>query len=207
MSVNSTRRSRTGSKGERLSGFELVTITFSFVLGLGVAQILSAASSAVRVRDDHPLHWKPFLFALCIFVLHVQFWFALFLLDTRIPSWSWGFYAPLLLLAVILFMGGGVVLPPAGAHAGESLRDDFEQRGRVSILFLIAYVLGWIPLNIWLDGTWQTAGLFFNLVVAADLAVAYWARSARARNLASMTVAALVGYGVLFVWSTPDVLG
>jgi hypothetical protein len=185
----------------------LVTITFSFVLGLGVAQILSAASSAVRERDDHPLHWKPFLFAFCIFVLHVQFWFALFLLDTRIPSWSWGFYAPLLLLAVILFMGGGIVLPPAGSHAGESLRDDFEQRGRASILFLIAYVLGWIPLNIWLDGTWQSAGLFFNLVVAADLAVAYWARSARTRNLASMALAALVAYGVLFVWSTPDVLG
>ena len=69
----------------------------------------------------------------------------------------------------VLHFAGVLVL------SGGSLRDDFEQRGRASILFLLAYVLGWIPLNIWLDGTWQSAGLFFNLVVAADLAVAYWA--------------------------------
>ena len=51
-----------------MSGFELVTITFSFVLGLGVAQILSSLSSVVRDREAHPLHWLPISVALAIFL-------------------------------------------------------------------------------------------------------------------------------------------
>ena len=34
-----------------MSGFELITITFSFVLGLGVAQILSSVAYVVREKE------------------------------------------------------------------------------------------------------------------------------------------------------------
>ena len=42
-----------------MSGFEVITITFSFVLGLGVAQILMGASLAIRRRDEQRLHGAP----------------------------------------------------------------------------------------------------------------------------------------------------
>ena len=53
-----------------MSEFELITITFSFVLGLGIAQVLGAASSAIRNRHERPLHWLPLGFAASIFFFH-----------------------------------------------------------------------------------------------------------------------------------------
>ena len=89
---------------------------------------------------------------------------------------------PLRLLATVLYISGGVVLPAAGLPATEGLLDDFERRGRTSILFLIAYLIGWIPINVWEDGTWVTPGLFVNLLCAVLLAAAYWAKRVHVRR-------------------------
>ena len=113
-----------------MSEFELITITYSFVLGLGIAQILSAASAALRNRSERPLHWLPLAVAASIFLFHVQYWFVLGDFDLNlIDDWTWGTYGPFLALAVVLFMSGGIVLPAPGAETGESLIHDFEDSG------------------------------------------------------------------------------
>ena len=47
-----------------MSEFEAIALTCSFVLGLGIAQILSAASAALRNRRQRRLHWLAQAFAL-----------------------------------------------------------------------------------------------------------------------------------------------
>lgn len=190
-----------------MSGIELITLTFSFILGLGVAQILSAASLVLRRHDDRPLHWVPLTFAFCIFLLHIQVWFAIFELDTVIAGWDWALYAPLLALLVLLYMSGAVVLPPVGAEPGESLAQDFEKRGKISLLLLMIYILGWIPLNAFISRTWLDPSLFLNLVLIIALAFAYWTHSSRVRGAATVAFVALLFYGFAFVYSAPDVLG
>jgi hypothetical protein len=77
-----------------MPAFELITITFSFVLGLGVARILASVGFVLRHRGAQSLHWVPLSVAGCIFLLHVQFWFALINLDVLLPQWSGNFYWP-----------------------------------------------------------------------------------------------------------------
>ena len=60
-----------------MSEFEAIALTYSFVLGLGIAQILSAASAALRNRHQRRLHWLPLAFAASIFFFHIQYWSAL----------------------------------------------------------------------------------------------------------------------------------
>ena len=196
-----------GVLGRNMSGFELVTVTFSFILGLGVARILSSASIILRQRRELTLHWIPLSLAAAIFFFHVQFWFALFELDSVIEQWTWVFYWPLLALAVLLFLSGGAVLPPSTPDPGVSLLEDFESRGNISLPLLGAYVLGWIPLNAWQDGTWLGSGVLINLAAAASLGLAYWPKSRGARAWGVLSYLAIQVHGVLFVWSTPDVLG
>ena len=49
-----------------MSGFEIITITFSFILGLGVTLILRSIRYAVRERDEIGLHWIPLSVAVII---------------------------------------------------------------------------------------------------------------------------------------------
>lgn len=191
-----------------MSDFELITITFSFILGLGIAQILGAASLAVRNRGRRPLHWLPLAFAASIFLFHIQYWFVLFDYDAHvIDSWSWATYGPFLALAVVLFLSGGIVLPHAGTEAGASLSEDFDASGKLSLLFLVAYILAWVPANAWGNGNWVNAGVWFNLALSLPLLVCYFARRAPLRNLAAIVFFVGQAVGLLFVWSAPADLG
>jgi hypothetical protein len=191
-----------------VSEFELITITFSFVLGLGVAQILSAASAALRNRHERALHWMPLGFAASIFLFHIQYWFVLFDYDANlIIEWTWWSYGPFLALAVLLFLSGGVVLPTPGTEAGDSLISDFEQRGKLSLVFLAAYIFGWVPANAWSEGTWFTPDVWLNLGLVVLLAVTYHASNRRVRGAATGLFLAAQAYGLLFVWATPTDLG
>jgi hypothetical protein len=49
-----------------VSEFEAIALTYSFVLGLGIAQILGAAGAALRNRHQRQLHWLPIGFAVSI---------------------------------------------------------------------------------------------------------------------------------------------
>jgi hypothetical protein len=189
-----------------VSEFELITITFSFVLGLGVAQILGATSSAIRARADHPMHWMPLAYAASIFLLHIQYWFALFELDEILGEWTWTAYGPLMALAVLLFLSGGVVLPSTGNHAALGLWEDFEKRGKSSLLLLAGYMGLWMPVNSFMDGSWFPAANVYNLTLTILLVAAYFAKG-RALTFTTLAFIALNLYTIVFVWSTPADVG
>lgn len=190
-----------------MSDFELITITFSFILGLGVAQILTAASAAVRNRRERPLHWLPVAFAASIFLLHIQYWFVLFDFDLNlITEWTWMTYGPFLAVAVILFLSGGMVLPSPGAEAEGSLIDDLEKNGKLSLLFLAAYILVWVPANAWSNGTWFGPDVWLNVGMSVPLLATHHARNQALRNAAAVLFFLPQVYGLLFVWSTPSYL-
>jgi hypothetical protein len=122
----------------------------SFIVGLGIAQLLTSISEAVRSRIDHPLHWMPFAWAVPILLLSVQHWFALFDLDTTIGDWNW--CLQMLALAMALFMAAALILPPRESSATGGLLKDFMTHCRFSLLALVVYLLGWIPANSVMNG-------------------------------------------------------
>ena len=111
-----------------MSQFEVITLTLSFVLGLSMSHLLWAAAAAVRARDSLRLHWLPFLWASCIFFVHIQYWFAAFTVDTIIDEWSWSWYLQMLALGVLLFASGALVLPSESQQRSGQLIDDFQNQ-------------------------------------------------------------------------------
>jgi hypothetical protein len=130
-----------------MSQFEIIAITLSFIVGLGIAQLLTSFGEAVRSRIDHPLHWMPFAWGIPILLFSVQYWFGLFDLDNTIGDWTWLLYLQMLAMAIALFMAAALILPPRTTSEKGGLLEDFTTRGRYSLLALVAYLLGWIPAN------------------------------------------------------------
>ena len=188
-----------------MSAFEILTITFSFIVGLGVAQVLRSVAYMVREAGQISLHWIPFSVAAQILFFQVQFWFALTVVNSLKEQWSWSVYFMMLLLAIFIFLAGATVLPHSlSSLGGRGLKEDFETRGRISLILLALYLLGWIVVGIvfWIPQLWHLA--LVNGSYAVIALTIYWAASPRLRNLLHLVLIAITIYGSLTVWTTPS---
>ena len=89
------------------------------------------------------------------------------------------------------------------ADAGGSLIDDFEKSGKLSLLFVAAYLMFWVPLNAWGNGGWLNVGVFYNLAMTVPLLVVYYARPGRLRDAAATLFFVAQAFALLFVYSSP----
>ena len=188
-----------------MSSFEILTITFSFIVGLGVAQVLRSIAYIVREFRQIRLHWIPFSVAAQILFFQVQFWFALSVVNSLMDRWSWSVYASLLLLAIFIFLAGAAVLPHSLTSLGErGLKEDFDTRGQVSLIFLALYLAGWIGLGImfWIPELWHLA--LVNGSYALLALVIFWISNARVRAVLHLLLIVITVYGSLTVWTTPS---
>lgn len=187
-----------------MSGFEILTITFSFIVGLGVAQVLQSVAYVVREKGQVRLHWIPFSMAAMILFFQVQFWFGLTVVNSMMTVWSWPVYGLMLILAILIFLGGATVLPPSKSVGERGLLEDFETRGRVSLIFLALYLLGWIGVGtlFWIPSMWHL--VVVNGLFALVALVTYFSPDARARTWLHLSLIALTLYGSLTVWTTPS---
>ena len=161
-----------------MSEFEIVAITLSFIVGLGIAQLLTSFSEAIRSRLEHPLHWMPFAWGVPILLLSVQYWFGLFDLNTTIKDWNWLWYLQMLAMAMALFMAAALILPPREAATEGGLVTDFTTHGRYGLLALVVYLLGWIPANaIMNNNNIFEIGNIANVAMAAPAFIAYRSKS------------------------------
>jgi len=187
-----------------VSGFEILTITFSFVVGLGVAQLLSSVANVVREKEQMRLHWIPFSVALIVLFFQIQFWFGLTVVNSLMDQWSWPVYGLMLILAILIFLSGTTVLPPNTSPRERSLIEDFETRGRISLVFLAMYLAGWIGVGImfWIPEMGHLA--LVNGLMAIVLIITYAARTSRFRTGLHLALIAMTVYGALTVWTTPS---
>ena len=188
-----------------MSGFEILTITFSFIVGLGVAQVLRSVAYIVREYKQVSLHWIPFSVAALVLFFQIQFWFGLAVVNSLIVQWSWPSYGLMLLLAIFIFLSGATVLPHSLTSLGErGLKEDFETRGRISLVFLALYLVGWIGVGMlfWIPEMWHL--VIVNGLMAIALIITYVAPNARARTALHLVLIAMTIYGALTVWTTPS---
>ncbi len=188
-----------------MSGFEILTITFSFIVGLGVAQVLRSVAYVVRESGQVSLHWIPFSVAAMILFFQVQFWFGLAVINSLMDQWSWPVYSLMLLLAIFIFLSGATVLPHSLTSLGErGLKEDFETRGRVSLVFLALYLVGWIGVGIlfWTPDMWQL--VVVNGLFALAAILIYAAPSARVRTVLHLALIAMTILGAMTVWTKPN---
>jgi hypothetical protein len=188
-----------------LSAFEILTITFSFIVGLGVAQVLRSIAYMVRESVQISLHWIPFSVAAQILFFQVQFWFALSVVNSLMVKWSWAVYIVMLLLAILVFLAGATVLPHSLSSLGErGLKEDFETRGRISLILLALYTMGWIVVGIMfrIPELWHLA--LVNGMYALVALATFRAASSRVRTALHLALIVITVYGALTVWTTPS---
>lgn len=187
-----------------MSGFEIITITFSFVVGLGMAQVLRSVGFVVREHGPFRLHWIPFSVAGIVVFFQVQFWFGLTVINSLMDHWSWPVYGLMLVLAMVIFLAAATVLPPLNKVGERDLIEDYSDRGRISLLFIAAYLLGWIGVGIvfWRPEFWQL--IVVNGVWSAIALVAYRAKNVRLRSALHVALIILTIVGAQTVWTAPN---
>ncbi len=188
-----------------MSALEIITITFSIILGLGVTQILERVAYAVREKEQHRLHWIPLSVAFLILLFQVQFWFALVIVDSFLDKWNWTVYSVLLFLAIVIFLSGATVLPSAGSSKSSNLIEDFNARGKISLIFFALYFIGWIAIAImfWTTAEFTTL-VVVNFIMATTSVIAYRTQHQHIRSLLHTILIAITIYGLIFVWATPS---
>ena len=187
-----------------MSGFEIITITFSFVVGLGMAQVLRSVGFVVREHGPSHLHWIPFAVAGIVVFFQVQFWFGLTVVNSLMEHWTWPVYGLMLLLAMVIFLAGATVLPPPNKVGERNLIEDYSDRGRISLLFIAAYLIGWIGVGIvfWRPAFWQLIAV--NGLWSAIALIAYRVKDERHRNTLHLTLIILTIVGAQTAWTTPN---
>ncbi|MDH3733913.1 MAG: hypothetical protein OEU54_10285, partial [Gemmatimonadota bacterium] len=148
-------------------------------------------------------HWMPLAWALMIFVLQIQYWFGLEDLNTAISDWNWIWYGQAIFVAVLIFMAGALVLPTREGRVAGGLIKDFEAHGRLSLLALAAYFLGWLGLNAKLNGSLFIFANLLNVMHAGLAVAAFFSTRSRTRGWITVGFALLLLYTLIFVYSTP----
>jgi hypothetical protein len=186
-----------------LSELEIITLALSLILGLSMAQMLSSVALAFRARHECRPHWIPLTWAVSIFLFHVQFWFSVYDLDSIVPAWTWDWFGPILLLAVLLFLSGAVILPSRERDLAEGLLGDFESHGKYALVPISFYLAAFIPMNVRMGMPWVSAANGLDVVLVCLAGVAILTKRARLRTAATVLFPIVQVWGVLFVWSSP----
>jgi len=119
--------------------FRWLAVTFSMVLGLGVARVLSGVVAVFKSRHHAEIDWVPLVWGAATFVLQVQFWWALIELPAYSPEWTLGHFLVVLGIPLMLFAAAAIILPSTELGQGESHRELFQRDGRWGLVCLSAY--------------------------------------------------------------------
>jgi hypothetical protein len=186
-----------------MTEFEVITITLSLILGLGVAQILTGVVDLARASRPVTLDWMPLVWAWCLFAFQIQIWFAAFDIS-NMGQLDGGLYLIILAMAVLLYLAGGLVLPSQGRGLPGNLLDDFDKFGRRALYPLGGFLFVGIAMNLGVGLSFtHPINVFVYVLVIPLVAVLFSSRRALQRG-ATIVFALVQAYALLFVWSRPD---
>lgn len=108
-----------------MTDFGRIVTVLSMVLGLGVTRLLLGLVTVFRIRRESPLDWVPLAWAAILFAIQLQYWWAITLLPSVKPTFSFPDFIFLVLLTLMLFLSAALMLPS---------RSEDEKTGCASIL-------------------------------------------------------------------------
>jgi hypothetical protein len=131
-----------------------VTSTLGIVLALGMTRLLATGVALFRARDRVTIDWEPVVWAVCIFVMLLQFSWATLYLAQADTDWTFPRFLVVLGEATLLYVAAALILPSHEFEEGETLRASFEKDGRwavavVAIFKAAAIVMNWLAFDAW----------------------------------------------------------
>ena len=181
-----------------MSQFELITITLSLILGLGITGIMSSCLTLIRARNEISLNWPPFVWAFCIFAFHIQFLFGVMAGGT--PE---GYiFLLVLLITIFLFFSGGLVLPKAANNLPATLQEEFDAQGRLALIPLSGYLVLTIIYDTILFDNIQNSNIVMSFLLLIAIC-AFITKNHILQKILAISFVSLELYGLLFIWSRP----
>ena len=121
--------------------FQWIQGALGIIVALGMTRLIVSVVHMHVARRTVRLDWIPFVWALSIFFLLLQFSWMFVALEPVVPKWTFGVFLMLLGFVLTLFVAAALILPNTESQAGVSLENWFQQDGRYALLFLSAYAL------------------------------------------------------------------
>jgi hypothetical protein len=175
-----------------------VTSTLGIVLALGLTRLLATWVALFRARGQARFDWVPIVWAACIFMLLLQYSWALLYLATMNRDWSFARSLAPLAEAMLLFVASALILP-SELRPGEDLREVFERDGRWAISVVAVYKAIAIALDWWGFAAWPLSkNVGINGLLLAS-AVAFALVRIRWMEWAATVVFAIVLFGTSFM--------
>ena len=132
--------------------FDWVQTSVGIFVGLSIARLVTSAVNMHIARKNVAMDWIPFVWAVTIFVLLIQFSWTFAELEPMIEVWTFGLFLNFLAFPLVLFAAAALILPNIESQAGKSLTAFFRENGRWSVLFWAFYALLLYPLNWFVSG-------------------------------------------------------
>ena len=105
---------------------------------------------------------------------------------------------------VHVLMAGTLILPTREARVEGGLLADFAAHGRLALVALICYVIGWLPANARMnEGQFFSAPNWSNLGLAALMFVVFRSRNTRVQKVVTVVFFVVFACVLLFVYSVP----
>ena len=186
-----------------MTEFELLAIPLSLILGLGITNILSDVSDAIRDRERVPLHWLPFSWAFLIFFFQVQYFFVLWDFHETGMAWTWPNFGPALFNCVILYLSAGLILPGRRNSDSASLLADFQKHGHLSLITLAIMLLVAILLNFYYWERLVSIANLLNVVLILSICPVLFSKKLPLQLVGTLLFAITQFYGTVFIWSVP----
>ena len=175
-----------------------VTSTIGIVLALGLARLLATWVALFRARGQARMDWIPIVWAACIFMMLLQFSWALLYLATMNRDWSFARSLAPLAEATLLFVASALILPGELAP-GADLRESFERDGRWAVMVVAVYKAIAIALDWWGFDAWPLSkNIEINGALLAS-AIAFTLARPRWMEWVATVVFALVLFGTSFM--------
>ncbi len=116
--------------------FNFVAFAPSLMIGLGISRLMGDAVTLFRSRSKARIDWIPIVWAICIFLIEIQFSWGLIELHGVRRPWTILSFLLLLGISLCLYLAAALVLPDLELAAGTTLEKQFNEHGRWSLLAL-----------------------------------------------------------------------
>lgn len=130
-----------------MSNFPIVATVLSMILGLSVTRLLLGALTVFRIRRVAKPDWVALVWAVMLFTMQLQFWWAVNALSAVKQTFSFLEFLLLVMLTLSLFVTAAL-LPSRSEDEQNGLRVYFEQDGRYALLSLSTYLCLGLIVNV-----------------------------------------------------------
>jgi hypothetical protein len=108
-----------------MDAYSYLSVLLSIVLGLSITQLLSGFAGMMRGRARITFYWPLPLQMLCLFLINVQSWWAMFGLRNK-THWTFGGFFIVLLQIVFTYLMSATITPdPVGEDGRMDQREFF----------------------------------------------------------------------------------